>query len=133
MPLLAIFQFTSLAMLGWLAAAAAPILIHLFTRKRFRKVTWAAMEYLLAAMKKNRRRIQLEQWLLLAVRTLLLVLLALALADPILSQTNVLTFGGAVLPTHHVFVLDATYSMDLRRDGLTRFEAARQAIRKTVS
>jgi hypothetical protein len=133
MSLLAIFQFTSLAMLGWLAAAAAPILIHLFTRKRFRKVTWAAMEYLLAAMKKNRRRIQLEQWLLLAVRTLLLILLACALADPILSQANVLTFGGAILPTHHIFVLDATYSMALRRDGLTRFEAARQAIRKAVS
>jgi hypothetical protein len=132
MSLLAIFQFTSLAMLGWLAAAAAPILIHLFTRKRFRKVTWAAMEYLLAAMKKNRRRIQLEQWLLLAVRTLLLILLGLALADPILSQSNVLTFGGAVLPTHHIFVLDATYSMDLRRDGLTRFDAARQAVRKAI-
>src|SRR6188474_888511 len=97
--LLAIFQFTSLAMLGWLGAALAPILIHLFTRKRFRKVTWAAMEYLLAAMKKNRRRIQLEQWVLLAVRTLLLVLLALALADPVLSRANVLTFGGAILPT----------------------------------
>jgi hypothetical protein len=133
MSLLAIFQFTSLAMLGWLAAAAAPVLIHLFTRKRFRKVTWAAMEYLLAAMKKNRRRIQLEQWLLLAIRTLLLILLGLALADPILSQANVLTFGGAILPTHHIFVLDATCSMDLRRDGLTRFEAARQAVRKAVS
>lgn len=131
--LLGVFQFTSLAMLGWLAAAAAPILIHLFTRKRFRKVTWAAMEYLLAAMKKNRRRIQLEQWLLLAVRTLLLIVLALALADPILSQSNVLSFGGTTLPTHRIFVLDATYSMDLRRDGLTRFEAARQAVRKAVS
>jgi hypothetical protein len=132
MFLFAVFQFTSLAMLGWLAAAAAPILIHLFTRKRFRKVTWAAMEYLLAAMKKNRRRIQLEQWLLLAVRTLLLILLALALADPILSQSNVLSFGGTTLPTHHIFVVDATWSMDLRRDGMTRFEAARQDIRKLV-
>lgn len=130
---LAFFQFTSLAMLGWLAAAAAPILIHLFTRKRFRKVTWAAMEYLLAAMKKNRRRIQLEQWVLLAIRTMLLVLLALALADPILSRSNILSFGGTTIPTHHIFVLDATYSMDVRRDGITRFEAARQAIRKVAS
>jgi hypothetical protein len=133
MSLLAVFQFTSLAMLGWLSAAAAPILIHLFTRKRFRKVTWAAMEYLLAAMNKNRRRIQLEQWLLLAMRTLLLVVLAIALADPILSQANIITFGGVVLPTHRIFVIDATYSMNLRRDGVTRFEAARQAIRKLVN
>jgi hypothetical protein len=130
--LLAIFQFTSLAMLGWLGAAAAPILIHLFTRKRFRKVQWAAMEYLLAAMKKNRRRIQIEQIVLLAVRTILLILLAAALADPILSQANLLTFGGTSIPTHHVFVIDATYSMDLRREGTTRFEAARQAVREVV-
>jgi len=132
MILLAIFQFTSVAMLGWAAAALAPILIHLFTRKRFRKVTWAAMEYLIAAMKKNRRRIQLEQWLLLAVRTLILLLLALALADPIFSRASVFSFGGATPPTHHIFVIDASYSMDLRRDGITRFDAAKEAVREIM-
>ena len=58
-------------MLGWLAAAAAPLLIHLWNRRKYREVPWAAIEYLLAAMRKNSRRMQLEQWLLLAVRTLL--------------------------------------------------------------
>jgi hypothetical protein len=62
----------------------------------------------------------------------LLVLLAIALADPILSQANVLRFGGTTLPTHHIFVIDATYSMDQRRDGMTSFDAARQAIRAAI-
>src|SRR6476469_3742852 len=76
------FGFGNLAMLGWLAAAAAPLLIHLWNRHRFREAPWAAMQFLLAAMRKNARRLQLQQWLLLAVRTLLIVLVVLAVAEP---------------------------------------------------
>jgi len=61
------FGFTSLPMLGWMAAAAAPILIHLWSRRKYREMTWAAMEYLLAALKRKQRRMQFEQWLLLPV------------------------------------------------------------------
>ena len=71
-PLLA-FGFTNLAMLGWLAAAAAPLLIHLWSRRRFRQVSWAAVEFLRAAVRKNARRLRLQNWLLIALRTLLIV------------------------------------------------------------
>ena len=40
-------------MLGWLAAAAAPILIHLWSRRKYREMSWAAMEYLVAAAKRQ--------------------------------------------------------------------------------
>ena len=43
-------------MLAWLAAAAVPILIHLWSRRRYREMYWAAMEYLLAAVRRSRRR-----------------------------------------------------------------------------
>ena len=76
------FGFGNLAMLGWLAAAAAPLLIHLWSRHRFREAPWAAMQFLLAAMRKNARRLQLQQWLLLAVRTLIILLVVLAVAEP---------------------------------------------------
>ena len=33
-----------------------PIIIHILNRQRFRVVTWAAMEFLLRAMRKNRKR-----------------------------------------------------------------------------
>ena len=38
------FGFGNLLMLGWLAAAAAPILIHLWNKRRYREVSWAAVE-----------------------------------------------------------------------------------------
>ena len=68
------FGFTNAAILGWLAAAAAPLLIHLWNRRRYREVRWAAMQYLLAAARKNARRLRIEHALLLLVRTLAIVL-----------------------------------------------------------
>jgi hypothetical protein len=114
--------FTNLAMLGWLAAAAAPILIHLWSRHRFREAPWAAMQFLLAAMRKNARRMQLQQWLLLAVRTLLIVLVVLAVAEPYGEQ---LVAGSTSGPAHKVLVLDGSYSMAYRGAAETNFERAK--------
>ena len=46
---------------------AIPLIIHLLNRRRFRRVEWAPMHYLKLTIQRNRRRIQLEQLLLLAV------------------------------------------------------------------
>src|SRR5215470_11137843 len=73
---------TPLAALAVAAGAASvPIIIHLLNRRRFRVITWAAMRFLLAAQKKNTRRMRLEQFILLAVRTALLLFLVLAMAS----------------------------------------------------
>src|SRR5688572_7109821 len=111
-PSLLAFGFGNLAMLGWLAAAAAPLLIHLWSRHRFREVQWAAVQFLLAAMRKNARRIQLQQWLLLALRTLLIVLVVLAVAEPY--GQGLVAGGSASAPTHKVLVIDSSYSMRYR-------------------
>src|SRR4051794_12872597 len=88
LPLIFAFGLGNALMLAWLAAAAAPIVIHLWNRRKYREVSWAAMEYLLAALRKNSRRIQIEQWLLLALRTLLIVLIVLAVAEPYIQQSG---------------------------------------------
>src|SRR5216110_2029581 len=62
--------------------ASVPVIIHILNRRRFKIVNWAAMEFLLRAMRKNRRRLRFEQWLLLAVRCCVLLLVATALARP---------------------------------------------------
>jgi hypothetical protein len=123
-PILIAFGFGNLAMLGWLAAAAAPLLIHLWSRHRFREAPWAAMQFLLAAMRKNARRMQLQQWLLLAVRTLIVALVVLAVAEPYGEQ---LLAGGSGTPTHKILVIDDSYSMDYRDENATRFSRAKQA------
>lgn len=120
-PLIA-FGFANLAMLGWLAAAAAPILIHLWMRQTHRETTWAAIRFLQAALERQARKLRLQHWLLLAVRTLLLVLLALAAAKPLLDSA-VLSSG---IPTHRVLLIDASLSMNATdSEGRTALQRAK--------
>jgi hypothetical protein len=70
-------------LLAWGAAlAAVPLLIHLLNRRRHRPLSWAAMRFVQAAYRKTRRRVQLENLLLLFLRMAAVALLALALARP---------------------------------------------------
>ncbi len=98
-----------------LGLISIPILIHIFNRRRYKIVSWAAMDFLLNAMKKNRRRLKFEQWLLLAVRCLVLALLGLALARPMgCENTTIGKFGSRA--GVHVLVIDNSYSMGYEVD-----------------
>lgn len=127
--LLLAFGFGNLAMLGWLAAAAAPLLIHLWSRRRYREVPWAAVTFLLAAVRKHSRRIQLQQWLLLAIRTLIILLVVMAVAEP---------YGGEfarsfTAPTHRVLVIDTSFSMACRDAEISRLGDAKRLATELVA
>src|SRR5512136_1800652 len=91
-------------------AGAAPIIIHLLNRQRFKRVTWAAMDWLLKALERNRRRMRVENLLLLIVRVAIVVLVALALAKPILEAGPAAALAGGSRVCR-VFVVDNSYSM----------------------
>lgn len=96
--------------------ASIPVIIHLLNRRRFKTVQWAAMDFLLRAMRKNRRRLQFESWLLLAVRCLVLALLGLALARPMgCEESSVASIIGEKSGLH-VIILDNSYSMAFQAD-----------------
>lgn len=109
----------------WAAAAALPVLIHLLNRRRFRETPWAAMEYLLRAMKKSARRMQIEQLLLLIIRAMILVFAALAWIDLMFSSGPVATADGGG-NTHTVLLIDGSYSMAASDGEISRFERAQQ-------
>ncbi len=128
------FGFASPWLLWGLAAAGAPILIHLLSRRKPREMTWAAMRFLIEAVRKNSRRLQMEQWLLLALRTLILILVTLALARPTFETLG--TFFQADLPAHRILVLDASLSMGAagseEGDTASAWERAKQVARRIV-
>jgi hypothetical protein len=133
MPLPAVFAlggFANLPLLGGLAAASIPIILHLLNRRRFREERWAAMRFLLAAIRKNQRRIRIEQWLLLAVRTLLLILLVLAMAKPFVDSGALPILAGQ--RTHRVIVLDGSMSMAYTTTEATRFDQAKELAAKLI-
>ena len=76
-----------------LAAAALPILIHLLNRRRLNRIRFPAVKFILLSQKRISRSYRLRHWLLLALRTLAVVLLALLLANPIF-QTGAGLFAG---------------------------------------
>jgi hypothetical protein len=128
-PLLA-FGFASLPMLGWLAAAAVPILIHLWSRRRYREMPWAAMDFLLAALREQARRLRFEQWLLLLVRILVVALVVLAVSEPYRAQNGVPLATAS--RTHRVLVIDASLSMAYKLGDHSRFEAAKELATQIV-
>src|SRR5258706_11343291 len=75
--------FLNLAMLIGLAGVAIPIIIHLLNRRRFDVVDWGAMQFLKIS-ETTRRRILIEEVLLMALRMGVIALMVLALAAPYL-------------------------------------------------
>ena len=65
-----------------LLAALAPIVIHLLTKGKPRKVVFSALMFAQAKLASNRRSFALKRLLLLASRVALLALLGLALSRP---------------------------------------------------
>jgi hypothetical protein len=89
--------FLNLAMLAGLAAVAVPILVHLLHRRRASRRKWGAMRFLLEALAARRRRIRLEEMILLALRCFLVALVVLAMARPFLPSRSVISWA-LVLP-----------------------------------
>ena len=129
-PPLFAFGWASPLMLYWLAAAAAPILIHFLSRLNYREMPFAAMEYLLAAVQRQTRRLLFEQWLLLAIRTLLVVLVVLAVAETYIERASTAFAPGSHV--HRVLVFDGSYSMAYKSAGKTRFDHAKDIARQIV-
>jgi hypothetical protein len=69
--------FLNAILLGGLLAGAIPIIIHIINRNRFRRVQWGAMHLLEQILRTQRRRLRIEQLILLIVRTAIPSLLAI--------------------------------------------------------
>ncbi len=113
------------------ALVSLPIIIHLINRLRYKRVRFAAMEFLLASQKRNRRRILIEQLLLLLLRVLMVLLVLALLGRFILDPDHLSLFQGA--RSHHVVILDDTASMQDRDGEANVFSTAKDVIRKMVA
>lgn len=125
-------SFLTMPMMFWLGlfAIASPIIIHLLNRRRFKIVEWAAMEFLLNANKKNRRRVQLENLILLILRCIAIFLVGLLLARPFFP--NDLNLFGENREFERLVVLDDSFSMNVRVGNKTTFEIAQEKLKEFV-
>lgn len=80
--------FMRWGMLIGILTVAIPIIIHLLNRRKVQIIYWGAMEFLLGSLVSRNRRILIEEILVLALRCLLLALLALAMARPLIPAAS---------------------------------------------
>jgi Mg-chelatase subunit ChlD len=115
----------------WLAGlVSVPVIIYLINRHRYHRRRWAAMEFLLRAMKKSRRRLQLQNLLLLLIRVAVILLLVLAVLRPVLRQAP--WSGADAASQNWVLALDTSYSMGYQDGAGSLFEQAKSTLKDMV-
>ncbi|MFW6161329.1 MAG: vWA domain-containing protein, partial [Planctomycetota bacterium] len=110
-----------------LAGAAIPILIHLLTRDRIRRVTFSTLRFFARGSRSVLRRKRLQEAILVAMRCLACALLAVAFARPF--------FGGeraaeGVVEAETACAVVADLSGSMARAGLP--EALREEARSAL-
>ena len=111
----------------WLVAV--PVLIHLINMLRHRRVEWAAMEFLLLSQKKNRTWIMLKQLMLLLVRMTAVAVVVIMLAKQDWGQ-RLAGLLGDTQQTHHIVLLDDSFSMSDRSADPSAFDKAKDFIHR---
>lgn len=127
-------EFMSAAVLRALPVAAIPIIIYLIFRWRKRDVEWGSMYVLRRVLETKSTLRAWMQYLVVALRTLALLAVVLAVAGPSGRKVPP-TAGGFPAPppaTHRVVLLDTSASMAARHEATTRLEAALGLVRTMI-
>jgi len=109
------------ALLGLLALAGLPVLVHLLSRARPPVYRFSNIEFLRRVLRSTARIRRPKDWLLLALRTLALFALAAAFAWPLLISKS------ASLPGEKstvILLVDRSASMAAREGAGSRFDSA---------
>jgi hypothetical protein len=117
--------FVNPAFLWALPLGLIPVIIYYLMRFRSLNVTWGANYVLERALARYKKKIFMEQLLLLALRVVACLLLALIFARPTSSGPSTSVSGGGV---HRVIVVDASYSMLAADAQGSRWKRAKSAM-----
>jgi hypothetical protein len=121
-------QFLYPSFLWALLAIAIPIIIHLFSFRRYRKVFFTNVRFLKEVKEETSSRRKLKNLLVLATRCLAVIGLVMAFAQPFLPQQDKVIQGERAVS---VFV-DNSFSMNALSQDVPLFEKAKQRAREIV-
>ena len=116
-------------LLWFLPLALLPVILHLLNLNRLREVELPTFRFLMEGYVQERSRIKLIEWLLLLLRTAVVLLVVGALSRPVVQRFSTL-FGSGVKDV--VFVVDAGMSTGLVSEGSSALHRAREAVRAAV-
>src|SRR5712691_1652292 len=122
------FGFLNMLMLIGLAGLIIPPLIQLLSRRRFDVVDWGAMQFLQIS-ETTRRRLLIEEIILMMLRMGLIAIMVLALASPYPVSpwlTRMMSSVGSKANRDVVLIFDGSYSMGFTGGDKTPHEKAKE-------
>ena len=125
--IIAFLQYPS--RLFWFAAIALPVVIHLWNQRKKQELPWAAMDFLNAAVHEDSKRIRFETLLLLFVRCALIGCFVIAICQPKIESMSTSSTGRR---SHVVFVVDTSFSMAVRENGVALIDEAKRSIKRLI-
>lgn len=117
--------------LAGLLLMGIPLLLHLFLRRRRKVVELSTFRFLFETYFNEGRSMKLLEYLLLALRMLILLFMGLCFARPALSPSGWAGFGHAGRAI--VLVIDSSASMSAGDAGISRLEVARELAREVLA
>lgn len=114
-------------LLWFLPLAALPVLLHLLNLHNLRDVELPTYRFLVEGYVRQRRRVRLVEWLLLAMRTAIVLLAVWALSRPVVERF------GAGRSRDVAFVVDAGMTTGLVSEGTSALHRSREAVRAAAS
>lgn len=125
-------SFIDPSLLWWgLPLVGLPVLIHLINLMRHRRIQWAAMEFVLQSQKRHRKSVLFKQLLLLLLRMLAVAAVVLMVAQPLVRNQWGALFGGT--KTHHIVLLDDSFSMSDHWADTSAFDEAKQVVSRLAA
>lgn len=124
--------FLNPTILFGLLAAAIPVLIHMLNLRKLKKVDFSTLKFLKELQKNKIRKIKFKQWLLLALRVLIILFIVFAFARPTLKGIA-LKGTTSASKTSAVFILDDSFSMSLVEKNGSLFNQAKSEINKILA
>ena len=103
-------------------AGGIPLVLHMIHKRRAPQLYFSTLRFLRITAEKTSRRRRIQDLLLMLLRMGVVMLLALALSRPILSEVS-LSLGSSHLAA--VIIVDNSQSMAMKHEGGTRFEMGR--------
>ena len=128
-------SFTNPSFLFGLPATLTPIIIYLLLRRRKTEVPWGASYLLRRTLESKRKSSVWKQYLVLALRCLILALMAALISEPFRTNPEP-NFSSPALPlepVHRVVLIDHSMSMTVSSEAATRMSRMKEALQSLLA
>jgi hypothetical protein len=113
-------------------AVIFPLLIHIFNRQKVKKIFFSSLLFLRSLEKTRMRRVKIKEYLLLIIRSMIILLVVAAFARPAI-RGSFATKVGAHARTSVVILLDNSYSMGYETKEGPVFKLAKEKAKKILN